>query len=277
MMGGNGMALSRARSASSSTRGPPSSCSPPSPRPSASSDRCAGRLRGDPRDGCGYTPIRVVSSGATGELFEGMAQGNQALAPGAMLLRGFARAELSGLVAALREVTEAAPFRHMTTRGGYGMSVAMTSCGAVGWVTDGTGYRYDPNDPATGRAWPPMPEAFRLLARRAAAACGYPGFEPDSCLLNEYTPGSRLSLHRDADERDFTQPIVSVSLGLPAVFLFGGLERGDRTTRIRLESGDVVVFGGPARLVYHGVAPLADGFDPLLGRRRLNFTFRRAR
>jgi len=216
-------------------------------------------------------------SGATGDLFDGMARGTVPLAAGASLLRGFARAELPGLIAALHAITERALFRHMTTRGGYRMSVAMTSCGAVGWVTDGAGYRYDPVDPATGRAWPPLPEPFRLLATRAAATCGYAGFEPDSCLLNEYAPGSRLSLHRDADERDFTQPIASVSLGLPAVFLFGGLDRGDRTIRVRLESGDAVVFGGPARLAFHGVAPLADGLDPLLGRRRINLTFRRAR
>jgi alkylated DNA repair protein (DNA oxidative demethylase) len=213
----------------------------------------------------------------TGDLFDGMARGTEALAPGASVLRGFARAELPGLVAAVHAITEAAPFRHMTTRGGYTMSVAMTSCGEVGWVTDGAGYRYDPCDPATGQAWPPMPGAFRQLAARAAAMCGYAGFEPDSCLMNTYAPGSRLSLHRDADERDFTQPIVSVSLGLPAVFLFGGLGRGDGTARVRLESGDVVVFGGPARLAYHGVAPLADGLDPLLGPRRINLTFRRAR
>ncbi len=219
----------------------------------------------------------MVFGGATGDLFDGMAQGNEALVPGASLLRGFARAELPGLVATLRWITEAAPFRHMTTRGGYRMSVAMTNCGVVGWVTDGVGYRYDPLDPATGRAWPPMPGVFRQLAARAAAECGYLGFEPDACLVNEYTPGSRLSLHRDSDERDFAQPIVSVSLGLPAVFLLGGLDRGDRTSRVRLESGDVVVLGGPARLAYHGVAPLADGFDPLLGRRRINLTFRTAR
>jgi DNA oxidative demethylase len=219
----------------------------------------------------------VVSGGATGDLFDGLAQAAEALAPGASLLRAFAHGELPGLVAALRGITETAPFRHMTTRGGYRMSVAMTSCGAVGWVTDGTGYRYDPLDPASGRAWPPMPDAFRLLAARAAAGCGYPGFEPDACLVNEYAPGSRLSLHRDADERDFGHPIVSVSLGLPAVFLLGGLDRRERTRRVRLESGDVVVLGGAARLAYHGVAPLADGFDPLLGRRRINLTFRRAR
>jgi alkylated DNA repair protein (DNA oxidative demethylase) len=219
----------------------------------------------------------MVLGRATGDLFDGMAQGHVALAPGATLLRGFARAELPEVVAAARSIAEAAPFRHMTTPGGHRMSVAMTSCGAVGWVTDGTGYRYDPLDPGTGRPWPPMPGVFRLLAARAAAGCGHPGFEPDACLLNEYAPGSQLSLHRDADERDFTQPIVSVSLGLPAVFLLGGLARSERTSRVRLESGDVVVLGGPARLAYHGVEPLADGFDPLLGRRRINLTFRRAR
>ena len=178
------------------------------------------------------------SGGATGDLFVRMAQGNQALAPGAWLLRGFARAELPEVVAALLGITEAVAFRHMTTRGGYRMSVAMTNCGAVGWVTDGTGYRYDPLDPSTGRAWPPMPDVFRRLAARAAAGCGYSGFEPDACLVNEYAPGSRLSLHRDADERDFTHPIVSVSLGLPAVFLLGGFDRGGQGPTSGRDGGD---------------------------------------
>ena len=198
------------------------------------------------------------------------------LADGAALLRGFARPEAARLLDALDAITEAAPFRHMSTRGGHQMSVAMTNCGVVGWVTDRTGYRYDPVDPTTGRPWPSMPESFLALAARAAAECGFPGFEPDACLINEYRPGSRLSLHQDADELDVTQPIVSVSLGLPAVFLFGGAGRGDKPSRVRLESGDVVVFGGPARLAFHGVEPLADGFDPLTGCRRINLTFRRA-
>jgi DNA oxidative demethylase len=146
----------------------------------------------------------------------------------------------------------------------------------VGWVTDRRGYRYDRVDPVTGRSWPAMPECFLALATRAAAEGGYPGFEPDACLVNEYQPGARLSLHRDADELDFTRPIVSVSLGLTATFLFGGASRGDKTRRVRLESGDVAVWGGPARLFFHGVGPLSDGFDPLTGQRRINLTFRRA-
>jgi alkylated DNA repair protein (DNA oxidative demethylase) len=121
-----------------------------------------------------------------------------------------------------------------------------------------------------------MPEAFRKLAETAANEAGFPGFGPDACLINRYEPGSRLSLHQDQDERDFTQPIVSVSLGLPATFLFGGMERGDKTIRIPLLHGDVVVWGGPARLRYHGVAPLAKGEHPLTGSVRYNLTFRRA-
>jgi DNA oxidative demethylase len=213
----------------------------------------------------------------TADLWTGTACGSEPLAEGATLLHGFARADAARLLAALREVAAAAPFRHMVTRGGYRMSVAMTNCGAVGWVTDRSGYRYDPVDPATGRPWPPMPESFVALAFRAAAECGFPAFSPDACLMNEYQPGARLSLHQDADERDFTQPIVSVSLGLPAVFLFGGARRVDRPRRVRLEGGDVVVLGGAARLVFHGVDPLADGFDPLTGNCRFNLTFRRAR
>ncbi|MBV9375454.1 MAG: alpha-ketoglutarate-dependent dioxygenase AlkB, partial [Alphaproteobacteria bacterium] len=123
---------------------------------------------------------------------------------------------------------------------------------------------------------PPMPELFRELAESAALAGGYPGFAPDACLMNLYEPGTRLSLHRDENERDLTAPIVSVSLGLPAIFLFGGNRRNDRTRRVSLESGDVVVWGGSDRLIYHGVAPLSDGYDPLTGNRRINLTFRKA-
>jgi alkylated DNA repair protein (DNA oxidative demethylase) len=180
------------------------------------------------------------------------------------------------LVAGVDGITAVAPFRNMVTPGGFRMSVGMTNCGHAGWVTDRNGYRYEPVDPMTGRAWPPMPKSFRLLAATAAAAGGYPGFEPDACLINLYEPGTRLSLHRDENELDLTAPIVSVSLGLPAVFLFGGNSRSGRPRRILLESGDVVVWGGPDRLVYHGVAPLADGDNPLTGNRRINLTFRKA-
>ena len=214
--------------------------------------------------------------GEIGDLFGGAERGTVSLGDGATVLCGFARAQAAQLLEVVRGVAEAAPFRHMITRGGYEMSVAMTNCGGFGWVTDRRGYRYDAVDPLTGRPWPPMPESFATLAARAAAECGFPRFAPDACLMNEYEPGARLSLHHDADELDFTQPIVSVSLGLPAVFLFGGADRRDKPRRVRLESGDVVVWGGPARLAFHGVDPLADGFDPLAGRRRINLSFRKA-
>lgn len=201
---------------------------------------------------------------------------DEAFAPGAMLLGGFALPIEAPLLDALHDVMAAAPFRHMVTPGGHRMSVAMTSCGAVGWVTDRRGYRYEPHDPESGRPWPAMPEVFARLATRAAAAAGYPGFEPDACLVNRYEPGAKMSLHQDRDERDLHAPIVSVSLGLPAVFLFGGSRRTDPTRRISLRHGDVVVWGGPARLAYHGVMPLKDGAHPVLGRMRVNLTFRKA-
>ncbi|HEY1239748.1 MAG TPA: DNA oxidative demethylase AlkB [Bryobacteraceae bacterium] len=200
----------------------------------------------------------------------------QPLAEGAVLLRGFSSAAAPELLDALNRVAAQAPFRHMVTPGGYTMSVAMTNCGRVGWVSDRKGYRYDAIDPETSQPWPPMPVCFEQLARQAAAAAGYLDFDPDCCLVNRYQPGTKLSLHQDKDEQDFTAPIVSVSLGLPAVFLFGGLKRSDRPRRIRLESGDVAVWGGPSRLTYHGIMPLADGDHPLTGRARINLTFRKA-
>ena len=192
------------------------------------------------------------------------------------MLRGFARGQRPALFAAVKEITAAAPFRNMVTPGGFRMSVAMTNCGRAGWVTDRKGYRYEFVDPMTGQNWPPMPPSFGRLAESAAEAAGFVLFEPDACLINRYEPGTRLSLHRDENESDLTAPIVSVSLGLPATFLFGGLSRGDRPRRIGLESGDVVVWGGPDRLAYHGVAPLAEGDDPLTGQCRINLTFRKA-
>jgi alkylated DNA repair protein (DNA oxidative demethylase) len=164
----------------------------------------------------------------------------------------------------------------MLTPGGFRMSVAMTNCGALGWVTDRSGYRYDSVDPDSGRNWPAMPDSFLQLAQDAAAHAGFDGFVPDACLINRYEPGARLSLHQDKNERDFTEPIVSVSLGIPAVFEFGGLNRADKTSRVPLMHGDVVVWGGPARLRYHGVSPLKDGDHPALGRHRINLTFRKA-
>jgi alkylated DNA repair protein (DNA oxidative demethylase) len=201
----------------------------------------------------------------------------ESMAEGAVLLRGFAKPVEADLIANLRDIVEQAPFRRMVTPGGYQMSVAMTNCGSVGWVTDPSGYRYDANDPEAGRPWPAMPPSFRELAEQAAYHAGFGGFSPDACLINRYQPGARMSLHQDKDEHDFGAPIVSVSLGLPAIFLFGGLKRSDKPRRFRLEHGDIVVWGGPARLVFHGVAPLADGEHALMGRLRINLTFRKAR
>jgi DNA oxidative demethylase len=216
----------------------------------------------------------------TADLFAGVPDvrpSQESIADGAVLLRGFARSFEADLIAALRDIKAQSPFRHMVTPGGHQMSVAMTNCGSFGWVTDRSGYRYDPNDPDTGMPWPPMPPSFRVLAGQAAAEAGFDGFAPEVCLINRYVPGARMSLHQDRDELDLGAPIVSVSLGLPAIFLFGGLKRSDKTRRFRLEHGDVVVWGGPARLIFHGVAPLADGEHVLMGRQRINLTFRKAR
>lgn len=202
--------------------------------------------------------------------------GAEPLADGAVVLRGFARQVQRALLADVSAVIAVAPLRHLLTPGGLRMSVAMTNCGALGWVSDRRGYRYDAIDPERGAPWPPLPASFAGLAERAAARAGFDAFAPDACLINRYTPGSRLSLHQDRDERDHSAPIVSVSLGLPAVFLFGGLGRTDKARRVGLRHGDVVVWGGPSRLRFHGVLPLADGVHPLLGRERINLTFRRA-
>lgn len=198
------------------------------------------------------------------------------LDPGAMLLGGFAQPIERELMAALADVQSAAPFRHMTTPGGWRMSVAMTNCGDAGWVTDRKGYRYEAVDPKTGRNWPPIPDIFKTLATRAAETAGFHGFTPDACLINRYGPGARMSLHQDRDERDFDNPIVSVSLGLPAIFLWGGQERANRPRRVPLVHGDVLVWGGPARMTFHGIHPLAKGEHPLTGGVRYNLTFRRA-
>jgi alkylated DNA repair protein (DNA oxidative demethylase) len=209
------------------------------------------------------------------ELF-GTARPPEILAPGAMLLPGFVGDADRAVLDAIRTVASEAPFRHMVTPGGHRMSVAMTNCGAVGWVTDHRGYRYDPIDPESGRPWPAMPAVLRELAKGAAVAGGYAGFDPDGCLINRYVPGAKLSLHQDRDERDLEQPIVSVSLGLPATFQFGGLQRADAKRRVRLSHGDVVVWGGPSRLVYHGILTLKKGEHELVGAARLNLTFRKA-
>ena len=201
---------------------------------------------------------------------------DEALAPGAAVLRGFATERARDLLIGIESVTARAPFRFLTTPGGFTMSVAMTNCGTAGWVSDRSGYRYDPVDPLSRKPWPPMPPAFLELAQAAAARLGFEAFAPDACLINRYEPGARLSLHQDRDEKGYTDPIVSFSLGLPAIFLWGGEKRADRARRVPLVHGDVVVWGGPSRLRFHGVLPLKDGEHPMLGRQRLNITFRKA-
>lgn len=192
------------------------------------------------------------------------------------VLRGFALPWLERLLPALEAVLTAAPFRQMVTPGGFTMSVALSSCGTFGWTTDRSGYRYTRHDPQTGQPWPKMPEVFLQMAQAAAQAAGFSEFAPDSCLINRYIPGAKMSLHQDKDEHSYAAPIVSVSLGLPAMFLFGGFARSDKSQRIPLLHGDIVVWGGVDRLRYHGVLPIKDGHHPRLGEQRINFTFRSA-
>ncbi|CDM24768.1 DNA oxidative demethylase AlkB [Castellaniella defragrans] len=198
------------------------------------------------------------------------------LGPQAWVLRGYALPRVDALLAALADIEAEAPFRQMKTPGGFTMSAALSSCGALGWTSDRRGYRYSSLDPDSGRPWPPMPEVFVRLAREAAAAAGFEGFAPDACLINRYLPGARMSLHQDKNERDFDAPIVSVSLGMSAVFLFGGHARADKAARVPLHHGDVAVWGGADRLRYHGILPLGAQPHPLMGARRINLTFRQA-
>jgi DNA oxidative demethylase len=212
----------------------------------------------------------------TADLFDPVLPATEHVAPGALLLRGFALPEAEGLLAAVAAVVERAPLRHMMTAGGSPMSVAMTNCGTHGWVSDRKGYRYSTLDPLSGTRWPPMPGIMAGLAARAAIAAGFAGFAPDACLINRYVPGSRMSLHQDRDEADFDQPIVSVSLGLPATFLFGGRSRCGEVRRLRLDHGDVIVWGGPSRFNYHGVARVVAAAPSATGTARINLTLRRA-
>jgi alkylated DNA repair protein (DNA oxidative demethylase) len=219
-------------------------------------------------------------AGASGDLFGSPDQETpwvESIGPGALLLRRHACGHATELLAQVKAIAAAAPFRHLETPGGKRMSVAMTNCGSLGWISDRRGYRYGPHDPATGQPWPAMPASFVALARDAAAQAGFPDFSPQACLINLYRPGTRLTLHQDRDELDLGAPIVSVSLGLPAVFLFGGSQRSDRPRRLPLQHGDVAVWGGPSRLAFHGIAPLGDGNHPATGASRVNLTFRKVR
>ncbi len=210
------------------------------------------------------------------DLFDELARPDERLGPGALLLRGFASGAADTILATLHCIARDAPFRCMMTPGGRAMSVAMTNCGPLGWITDSTGYRYDSIDPDSGRPWPAMPAAFGDLAIKAATAAGFPGFFPDACLINRYEPGARLSLHQDRNECDLMAPIVSISLGVPAAFLWGGMMRTARARRYRVVHGDVVVWGGPARMTFHGIEPLARADHPVTGHYRYNLTFRKA-
>lgn len=213
------------------------------------------------------------------DLFAGMDlydDRREAPAEGALVLHGYGRTEAPAFLAAVGQIAEEAPFRHIVTPAGYRMSVAVTSCGPLGWATDAQGYRYSPVEPESGRPWPPMPKEFSDLARRAAAEAGFSGFAPDTCLINRYAVGSRISLHQDKHEATYDAPIVSLSLGLPAIFLFGGFERSAPATRIILGHGDVMVWGGPSRLRYHAVQPIKPGWHPDTGEFRISLTFRKA-
>ena len=220
--------------------------------------------------------IRHSSPGEHADLFPETIPATEWLGPNACVLRGFALPQVGEVLTALAEIETAAPLRQMHTPGGFEMSVAMTNCGALGWTSDRRGYRYSRTDPLSGHPWPALPAAFLQLAGAAAAQAGFADFLPDACLVNRYAPGSKLSLHQDKDEQDFSAPIVSVSLGLPAVFLFGGLRRSDPTRRVPLEHGDVLVWGGADRLRYHGVLTIKAGWHALLGERRINLTLRKA-
>jgi alkylated DNA repair protein (DNA oxidative demethylase) len=221
--------------------------------------------------------MRNSADEITRDLFAATGPAIEALGAQAVVLRGFASDAEAALLQEVRDLVKVAPWRQLTTPGGFTMSVAITNTGTVGWTSDTCGYRYDPLDPLTQRSWPPMPTSFAALAARAASFAGFAGFVPDACLINRYTTGARLSLHRDFDERDAAAPIVSVSLGVSARFLWGGLRRSDPVRRLSLHSGDVVVWGGASRFVYHGIAPLREGAHPLTGAERINLTFRKAR
>ena len=198
------------------------------------------------------------------------------IVPGALVLRDFATLSAESLLLAVQSVADRSPFRRVVTPSGKSMSVEMTNCGSYGWTSDHRGYRYEKTDPKTGIEWPTLPAEFEIIAKSAAQRAGYLGFEPDVCLINRYETGSSMGLHQDRDERDFTQPIVSVSLGLSIRFRMGGDSRRGKTRATTLCHGDVVVFGGPARLAFHGVGKLSNGFHPLTGTSRINLTFRRA-
>ncbi|MDI1360702.1 DNA oxidative demethylase AlkB [Methylotenera sp.] len=210
------------------------------------------------------------------DLFENMQPNKLEIIKDAYLLKSYALTNEKALLSDLEQAVSQAPLRHMMTKMGFAMSAAMTNCGVLGWVSDHQGYRYDMKDPATNKPWPVMPASFQQLATLAAAEAGFNDFQPDACLINQYQVGASMGLHQDKNELDFNQPIVSVSLGIPAVFQFGGLNRMDKTHKIPLMHGDIVVWGGQSRIHFHGIAPLKMNTHPILGAYRYNLTFRKA-
>ncbi|MDI1298906.1 DNA oxidative demethylase AlkB [Methylotenera sp.] len=210
------------------------------------------------------------------DLFANIQPNKLEIVKDAYLLKSYALANEQSLLMDLAELVSQAPLRFMMTKMGFAMSAAMTNCGALGWVSDRQGYRYDMKDPANNKPWPLMPVSFQQLAVLAAAEAGFDNFQPDACLINQYQVGASMGLHQDKNELDFNQPIVSVSLGIPAVFKFGGLARTDKTLRIPLVHGDVIVWGGESRLNFHAIAPLKMNTHPILGAYRYNLTFRKA-
>lgn len=218
--------------------------------------------------------------GPTADLFADDAlqqpAGRELIGEQSSVLRGYALPWIERLLPELRQVLAQSPFRQMVTPGGFTMSAALSSCGDLGWTTDTSGYRYSPLDPRTQQPWPNMPEVLRQLANMAAAEAGFVDFAPDACLINRYVPGAKMSLHQDKNERRYSEPVVSVSLGLPAIFLFGGHARSDKTRKVSLFHGDVVVWGGVDRLRFHGVMPIKEGVHPIMGPQRINLTFRTA-
>ena len=222
---------------------------------------------------------RKADLSATFDLFAGeepQPASTLQIGPQSWLFRGLALPLIERLLPALNETLSGAPFRHMVTPGGHTMSAALSSCGSLGWVTDPHGYRYSHKNPQTGQPWPSMPDVFLELAQDAAQKAGFADFVPDACLINRYVPGAKMSLHQDKDEHDHRWPVVSVSLGIPAIFQFGGLQRSDRPERISLFHGDVVVWGGEDRLRFHGILPVKPAVHPQLGEQRINLTFRKA-
>ncbi|THJ30850.1 DNA oxidative demethylase AlkB [Lampropedia aestuarii] len=200
-----------------------------------------------------------------------------ALGPQAVVLRQKASPLAAELVARIEDVLQHSPLYQMATPGGKPLSVRTTSCGTHGWSSDPTGYSYVRHHPLTDQAWPEIPAAWSALATEAAQEAGFAQFAPDTCLINQYGLDSKMALHQDRSEQDLRQPVVSISLGMSALFLWGGMQRSDKPAHVLLHHGDMVVWGGVDRLRFHGIKHLTGAPHPQLGAMRYNLTLRRAR